>query len=100
MPTACGLRTISAPPTGPARRRRRKPISTLSPNASAPTSGTRPAYFAELAERYAGEGFQAVARALGRLHEDEVLWQDAEGRHCLRDSRFAAQPPAARRGGS
>ena len=59
-----------------------------------------PAYFAELAERYAGEGFQAVARALGVLHEANILWQDAEGRHCLRDSRFAAQPPAAKRGGS
>ena len=59
-----------------------------------------PAYFAELAERYAADGFQAVARALGKLHEDDILWQDAEGRHCLKDSRFAAQPPAARRGGS
>ena len=59
-----------------------------------------PAYFAELAERYAQEGFQAVARALGALHEADILWQDAEGRHCLRDSRFAAQPPDARRGGS
>ena len=59
-----------------------------------------PAYFAELAERYATEGFQAVARALGRLHSDDILWQDSEGRHCLKDSRFAAQPPAARRAGS
>ena len=42
----------------------------------------------------------AVARALGKLHEDGVLWQDAEGRHCLKDSRFAARPPAARRSGS
>ena len=57
-----------------------------------------PAYFAELAERYAEQGFQAVARALGALHEADILWQDSEGRHCLRDSRFAASRPP--RGGA
>ena len=55
-----------------------------------------PAYFAELAERYARHGFQTVARALGELHAADVLWQDAEGRYCLRESAFAAQPPRAR----
>jgi 2,5-furandicarboxylate decarboxylase 1 len=52
-----------------------------------------PRYFAELAEQFAGDGFQAVARALGELHEAEVLWQDAEGRYCLAGSEFAAAPP-------
>ena len=54
---------------------------------------TQPLYFAELAERFAAEGFQAVARALGELHKAEVLWQDAEGRYCLAGSEFAATPP-------
>jgi len=35
-----------------------------------------------------------VARALGKLHTDEKLWQDPRGRLCLRGSRFAAKPPA------
>ncbi len=59
-----------------------------------------PAYFAELAERYAAYGFQAVARALGELHAAGVLWQDAEGRHCLKGSPFAAAPPAPKPTGS
>ena len=50
-------------------------------------------YFAELAERFAAAGFQAVARALGELHAAGVLWQDAEGRYCLAGSEFAAKPP-------
>ena len=54
-----------------------------------------PAYFAELAERYAERGFQAVARALGELHAKGALWQDAEGRYCLTGSTFAAAPPAS-----
>ena len=101
MPTASGWRIISAPPTG----RRRRPhggsadIDGLAERIRADIEEA-PAYFAELAERYAADGFQAVARALGKLHEDDILWQDAEGRHCLRDSRFAAKPPAARRSGS
>ena len=61
---------------------------------------TAPAYFAELAERYAAHGFQAVARALGELHAADVLWQDFEGRHCLKGSKFAAVPPPAKRAGS
>jgi 2,5-furandicarboxylate decarboxylase 1 len=35
-----------------------------------------------------------IARALGKLHADEKLWQDARGRLCLRGSVFAAKPPA------
>ena len=54
---------------------------------------TEPLYFAELAERFGAEGFQAVARALGELHAAEVLWQDAVGRYCLVGSAFAATPP-------
>ncbi len=59
---------------------------------------TAPAYFADLAERHADAGFQTVSRALGDLHAAGRLWQDSEGRHCLRDSAFAAEPPAAGRG--
>jgi 2,5-furandicarboxylate decarboxylase 1 len=52
-----------------------------------------PLYFAELCEKFVAYGFQAVTRALGKLHEDGVLWQDPEGRHCLKGSKFAAIPP-------
>ena len=52
-----------------------------------------PRYFAELCERFSAFGYQAVARALGRLHETGALWQDREGRLCLKDSEFAAVPP-------
>lgn len=52
-----------------------------------------PKYFAELAEQFGKDGFQAVARALGALHEAGTLWQDAEGRFCLKDSSFAAKLP-------
>ena len=54
---------------------------------------TAPLYFAELAERFSAEGFQAVARALGELHRSDLLWQDTEGRYCLAGSEFAAAPP-------
>ena len=52
-----------------------------------------PRYFAELCEDFSAFGYQAVARALGHLHETDALWQDREGRLCLRDSEFAAVPP-------
>ncbi len=55
-----------------------------------------PLYFRELAERFEAEGFQAVSRAVGLLHEDGDLWQDEEGRLCLKDSPFAATPPVAK----
>jgi 2,5-furandicarboxylate decarboxylase 1 len=53
-----------------------------------------PKYYSELAEQFADYDFQTVARALGKLHEDGKLWQDPRGRLCLRDSPFAATPPA------
>ncbi len=52
-----------------------------------------PKYYSELAEQFADYDFPTVARALGKLHEDGTLWQDARGRHCLRNSAFAAKPP-------
>jgi 2,5-furandicarboxylate decarboxylase 1 len=57
-----------------------------------------PLYFAQVAERFAGEGFQAVTRAMGELHVRGEIWQDAEGKHCLAGSQFAAAPPARRKG--
>jgi 2,5-furandicarboxylate decarboxylase 1 len=56
-----------------------------------------PLYFAALAEKFSAEGFQAVARALGSLHEKDELWQDPLGRFCLTGSDFAAVPPAGRK---
>jgi len=55
--------------------------------------GAEPLYFAELAERFEAHGFQAVARAVGALHQAGELWQDPVGRYCLTGSDFAAQPP-------
>jgi 2,5-furandicarboxylate decarboxylase 1 len=57
---------------------------------------SEPLYFAALAERFSGDGFQAVARALGLLHEAGELWQDPLGRFCLVGSDFAAVPPKGR----
>jgi 2,5-furandicarboxylate decarboxylase 1 len=54
-----------------------------------------PKYFAELTEMFEAEGFQAVARAIGVLHEGEKLWQDDVGRLCLQGSSFAAVRPTA-----
>ena len=54
----------------------------------------KPMYFAELAEFFSGDGFPAVSRAMGELHRGGGIWQDSEGRHCLKDSPFAAPPPA------
>jgi 2,5-furandicarboxylate decarboxylase 1 len=53
-----------------------------------------PKYYQEIAEHFGGHEFQAVARALGQLHADGKLWQDARGRSCVRGSAFAAMPPA------
>lgn len=55
-----------------------------------------PQYFAALAERFADDGFQAVARALGVLHESGELWQDKLGQFCLAGSPHAAVPPSGR----
>jgi 2,5-furandicarboxylate decarboxylase 1 len=53
-----------------------------------------PKYYQEIAEHFANHEFQAVTRAMGRLHAEEKLWQDARGRMCVRGSVFAAKPPA------
>jgi len=50
-----------------------------------------PLYYTELAEKFSGWDFQAVARALGELHAAQKLWQDPKGRLCLRGSAFAAK---------
>jgi 2,5-furandicarboxylate decarboxylase 1 len=52
-----------------------------------------PLYYSEVAERFGDRPFAVVARALGRLHQDEKLWQDPRGRLCVRGSVFAAKPP-------
>ncbi len=52
-----------------------------------------PLYFTDIAERFSGHEFNAVARAIGLLHEKERLWQDPKGCLCLRDSAFAARLP-------
>jgi len=54
---------------------------------------TDPKYYQEIAEHFHDYDFQLVARALGKLHADEKLWQDARGRMCLKGSAFAAKPP-------
>lgn len=53
-----------------------------------------PKYYQEVAEHFGEHEFQAVARAMGRLHAEGKLWQDSRGRSCLRGSGFAARPPA------
>ena len=62
-------------------------------NAIRSTITETPKHFAELTEHFASEGFQSVARALGYLHASGDLWQDTEGRYCLKSSDFAAAPP-------
>src|SRR3954469_14948714 len=52
-----------------------------------------PLYYQDVAARLADFDFQTVARALGKLHADEKLWQDPRGRLCLRNSPFAAKAP-------
>jgi 2,5-furandicarboxylate decarboxylase 1 len=58
--------------------------------------GAEPKYYQEVAEHFRAYDFPAVARAIGRLHAEEKLWQDARGRMCVRGSAFAAKPPRAR----
>jgi 2,5-furandicarboxylate decarboxylase 1 len=52
-----------------------------------------PLYYTDVADRFAQHPFAIVARALGKLHADEKLWQDPRGRLCVRGSAFAAKPP-------
>jgi 2,5-furandicarboxylate decarboxylase 1 len=53
----------------------------------------QPLHYTDIAERFAAYTFNMVARALGELHRQEKLWQDPEGRMCVRGSKFAAKPP-------
>lgn len=55
----------------------------------------QPRYYQDIAAHFSGYDFQAIARALGKLHAEEKLWQDARGRMCVRGSAFAAKPPAS-----
>ena len=52
-----------------------------------------PLYYQDVAAQLAEYDFQTVARALGKLHAEDKLWQDPRGRLCLRDSPFAAKAP-------
>jgi 2,5-furandicarboxylate decarboxylase 1 len=52
-----------------------------------------PLYYQDVAGQLAEYDFQTVARALGKLHAEDKLWQDPRGRLCLRDSPFAAKAP-------
>jgi 2,5-furandicarboxylate decarboxylase 1 len=56
-----------------------------------------PKYYQEIAEYFSDYDFPVVARALGKLHSEEKLWQDASGRACVRGSNFAAKAPSASR---
>lgn len=55
-----------------------------------------PLYYQDLAKRLGTFGFQIVARALGELHAQQKLWQTADGKLCVRGSRFDAKPPGQR----
>ncbi|MBP1845725.1 2,5-furandicarboxylate decarboxylase 1 [Rhizobium petrolearium] len=52
-----------------------------------------PRYYTDIAESLSRYNFETVARALGHLHAEDLLWQDARGRMCEKASRFAVQPP-------
>ncbi|MDQ7980600.1 UbiD family decarboxylase [Paraburkholderia sp. SARCC-3016] len=58
--------------------------------------GETPLYYTALAERLSGYDFQTLARALGLLHERGQIWKTAEGKLCIRGSRFDAVPPVSR----
>jgi len=51
----------------------------------------KPAYYSEIAAQFCDYDFQTVARAFGKLHAEQTLWQDPRGRMCLRGSKFAAK---------
>jgi UbiD family decarboxylase len=53
----------------------------------------QPLYYTDIAEQFSQYDFRTIARALGRLHAAEKLWQDPRGRLCVRGSEFAAKPP-------
>jgi len=52
-----------------------------------------PRYYQDIAAHFSEHDFQTVARALGKLHAEQKLWQDSRGRICMRGSRFAATAP-------
>ena len=56
----------------------------------------KPLYYAEVLEAFPAAPQQAITRAFGKLHVDEKLWQDPEGRMCVRGSKFAAVLPVRR----
>ena len=53
-----------------------------------------PKYYQDIVQHFQDYDFPVVARSLGKLHEEGKLWQDPRGRACLRESDFAAKPPA------
>jgi len=58
--------------------------------------GETPLYYTALAERLSKYDFRTLARALGLLHERGQVWKTAEGKLCMRGSRFDAVAPAQR----
>jgi 2,5-furandicarboxylate decarboxylase 1 len=54
-----------------------------------------PLYYSDIAEKLGEHPFHVIARALGKLHADEKLWQDPRGRLCVRGSLYAAKPPVS-----
>ena len=57
---------------------------------------SEPTYYSDVVKKLWSYGFQAVSRAIGLLHESGDLWQDEEGRLCLKDAETAAIPPIAK----
>jgi 2,5-furandicarboxylate decarboxylase 1 len=53
----------------------------------------QPLYYAQVIDAFPDVPLQAITRAFGRLHVEEKLWQDPDGRMCVRGSAFAAKPP-------
>ena len=51
-------------------------------------------YYSDIAEKFSDYDFQTVARAFGKLHVEQKLWQDPKGKMCVRGSAFAAKLPA------
>ncbi len=54
-----------------------------------------PLYYQDIADRFSAYDFQTIARALGSLHEQQKLWQTAEGRMCVKGSKFSAKLPGS-----
>ncbi|OGL59574.1 MAG: carboxylyase [Candidatus Tectomicrobia bacterium RIFCSPLOWO2_02_FULL_70_19] len=85
--------TAAAPPSG---EKTKTEIEALAGRIRA-TLEKEPLYFAQVAEHFAAEGFPAVTRAMGDLHARGEIWQDAEGKHCIAGSQFAAAPPLGKK---